>query len=69
VGVLEARGDGDLALEPLDADPRRQLGPQDLHHDLAAERDLLGHEDMAHASATEFALDAVGAAERRLKPC
>ena len=67
VRVLQ-RGDRlDLALEPLDADALRELGRQHLHHDLALESRLLGHEDLRHAAAAEFALDGVAAAQGRLE--
>ena len=40
-----------LPAEALGIDPGGQLGREDLDHHTAAERNLLGHEDAAHASA------------------
>jgi hypothetical protein len=38
----------DLALEPVDAHPRRHLRRRDLHDDRALEPHLLDEEDAAH---------------------
>ncbi len=65
---LLQRGDRpDLALEPLGAEPLREVGREHLHDDLALEPLLLGDEDAAHAAAAELALEAVGVAERLLE--
>ena len=44
VRLLERRGELDLALEALGADPLRELGRQDLHNDLSSEARFVGHE-------------------------
>ena len=65
---MRQRRDGlDLALEPLDADTLGEFRRQDLDHDLALEARLLGHKDLGHPSATEFALDDVAAGQGGLK--
>ena len=66
--VLQLRGELDLAAEAVDVETRAELGRQHLDDDLAAERRLLGDEHAAHPPAAELALEAVGAAERRLQP-
>ena len=66
--VLQAGGELDLALEPLDVDRGAHLGRQELDDDLPAEPDLLGQEDAAHAAATQLLQDAVVVADRGLKP-
>src|SRR5439155_20394146 len=63
VGVLERRGEADLALEEVGAQHRRHVGREDLEHHPAAERGLLGEEDAAHAAAEQLALDGVLRAE------
>ena len=45
-------------------DPSSELRGDDLDHDLAPERRLLGDEDARHAAAAELALDAVAVGER-----
>ncbi len=67
VGMLELGGEVDLAAEPLDAHPGRQLGQQYLDDDPALERRLQRQEDAGHPAAAELALDPVGIAERALK--
>jgi hypothetical protein len=57
--VLERRGEPDLALEPLGAHARGQLGRQDFHHHLPSEPHFLGEEHAAHAATAQLALDAV----------
>ena len=47
--------------------PGRQVGRQDLDHDLAGEGALRGDEHAAHPAALELALDGVGAADRRFQ--
>ena len=62
VGMLQLGGELDLALEPLGAHARGQLGRQHLHDDLAAQSHFLSEEYTAHAAAAELALDEVSAA-------
>ena len=57
----------DLALEPLGAEPLREVGREHFHDDLALEPLLVGDEDAAHPAAAELALEAVGVAERFLE--
>ena len=59
--MLQRCRDAHLAPEPLRAEPLAEVPTEDLDHDLAPERDLVGDEDAAHAAAAEFALDGVGA--------
>ena len=66
--MLQPGRELDLALEPLDVDRGAHLGRQDLDDDLAAEPDLLGEEDAAHAAAAQLLQDAVLVADRGLKP-
>jgi hypothetical protein len=51
VGVLERRGQVDLAAEAVDAQARGEVGRQDLDHHRPAEAGLLGHEYAAHGAA------------------
>ena len=67
VRMLQPRGEQDLALEAFERHLRRGLGREDLDHDLAAEGGLFGHEHARHATAAEFALDGVAAAQGRLE--
>jgi hypothetical protein len=67
VGVLEPRGEQDLAAEALGAEPRRQVGRQHLHDDLAAEGALFGHEHARHPAPAQLALQRVRIAERLLQ--
>ena len=66
--MLQAGGELDLALEPLDVDRGAHLGRQHLDDDLAAEPGLLGEEHAAHAAAAQLPQDAVLVADRGLKP-
>ena len=65
VGVLEGRGDLDLAEEPLAAEHGRQLGLEQLDGDGAAVLQVLGEEDDRHPAVAELPLDPVSIAERR----
>ncbi|CAA9292297.1 MAG: hypothetical protein AVDCRST_MAG11-198 [uncultured Gemmatimonadaceae bacterium] len=67
VRLLERRGQLDLPREALGVERRGQLGGEDLHHDVAAERLLARHEDARHARAAQLALQRVGRAEGRLE--
>ena len=64
VGLLQPRGELDLAVEALGADVGCELGGEDFDDDEAIEPDLAGEEDARHAAAAELALDGVGAADR-----
>ena len=61
--MLELGDDVDLAEEPLGAQRRGELGPQDLERDLAVVLEVVGEVDGGHAALAELALDAVAAAE------
>jgi hypothetical protein len=65
--VLELGRDLDLAAEPFVVHSRRELGGEDLHHDLPAERDVVRDEDAAHAAARQLALDGVTGREGGLQ--
>ena len=53
-------------LGAVHADAGGELGEQDLHHHLPAQRRLVRHEHARHAAAAELALDGVVIAERAL---
>jgi hypothetical protein len=59
VRVRQARGEGDLALEALDADRREQFGAENLHRHLPAVLSLLGQVDRCHPARPDLALDDV----------
>ena len=65
VGVLERRGDLDLAEEPLAAEDGRQLGLEQLDGDPPAVLQVLGEKDDRHPAVAELPLDPVSIAERR----
>jgi hypothetical protein len=68
VRVLKARRQADLAFEACGRQPGRQLGRQDLHHDVAPERLLARHEHARHPAAAELAPERVRGPEGRLQP-
>ena len=57
--VLELRADLDLAAEALVVHPRRELGREDLHHDLPLQRHVGGDEDARHPAAAQLAFELV----------
>jgi hypothetical protein len=63
VGVVEARGELDLAEEPLGADRSREIGTEDLEGDLAVVAEILGQEHDGHAALAELALEVVAAGQ------
>ena len=65
VGVLECRGDLDLAEEPLAAEDGRQLGLEQLDGDAPVVLQVLGEKDDRHPTAAKLSLDPVSIAERR----
>ena len=65
VGVLECRGDFDLAEEPLAAEDGRQLGFEQLDGDGSAVLQVLGEKDDRHPTVAKLPLDPVSIAERR----
>jgi hypothetical protein len=69
VRVVERRGDGDLAQEPLGPEDRGQFGPQHLHRDLAAVLQVIGEIDRGHAAAAQLALDGVAGAQSGGQAC
>jgi hypothetical protein len=60
--MLQAGGQLDLALEPVGADQRPQLGTQDLQRDGAFVPDIAREIDGSHPAAAELALDHVSVA-------
>jgi hypothetical protein len=64
VGMLQAGGELNLALEPFHVDRRPHLGRQELDDDLAAEADFLGEEHPTHAAAAQLLQDAVLVTDR-----
>ena len=56
--MVELRGHLDLALESFDAHLGGELGRQDLHDHLPAERGVDSGEYARHAGAWQFSLDA-----------
>jgi len=65
VRMLEARGGGDLLHEPLGAQDRRELRPQDLERHVPLVFEVLGEVDGGHPAFTEMALDAIAVGEGR----
>ncbi len=65
VRVLEVGGDADLVEEPLRADDGREVGPQDLHGDVALVAQVLAEIDRGHAALAQLPLDAVVLGEGR----
>jgi len=65
--LLELRHEFYLAREALDVERHRQLGHQDLDHDVAAEGLVTGDKHKRHPPATELALDGVIRAEGALE--
>jgi hypothetical protein len=63
VRVLEPRSDLDLAAEPLGAERRGNLGPQDLDRDLSAVLEILGEVHGRHATLAELPLDRIAVGE------
>jgi hypothetical protein len=53
--LLERRGELDLALEALGADPGRKLGRKHLDDDRSSEARLFGDEYARHPAATDLA--------------
>lgn len=67
VRLLEPRRHANLAREALVRHAGRELRREHFHHDLAAERALLGYEHARHSAAAELALELVGLTERALE--
>jgi len=67
VGMLEARGELDLAAEPLRIDPGGELGGEDLDDDAPMEPALLCDEDATHPTTAELSLEMVRVTERDLQ--
>ena len=67
VGLLQCGRRLDFPLEPLDADPLRQLRREHLHDDFSLQAMFFGDEHLRHAAATELALQRVAAAEGGLE--
>ena len=65
--MLEPCDERDLAFEPVDCDLPCHFRRQHLHDDLSAQRTLGCDEHAGHAATSEFALDGVPVAKRRLK--
>ena len=61
--VRQARGEGDLALKPLDADRRQKLGAEDLDRHLPAVLSLLGEVHGGHPARPDFAFDDISIGE------
>jgi hypothetical protein len=59
VGLLQRRGELDLALEPLSADPGRELGAEHFDHDPAAQTRFVSNEHARHPATAELSLDGV----------
>ena len=57
--MLEPGGEADLALEPLEAEPRGEAGVEDLEGHRAVVLEVAGQVDRGHAAASELALEAV----------
>jgi hypothetical protein len=64
---LELRGGPDFPEEPVAADGRAELGPEDLDGDLAAVPEVAGEVDRGHAALADQTLDLVAVAERGAK--
>ncbi len=65
VGVLERRGDLDLAEEPLAAQDGGQLGLQQLDGDVAVVLQVLREEDRRHPAFAKLPFDPVPVSQRR----
>jgi hypothetical protein len=63
VGVIERRGDPDLAGEPVGAEQRSELGPEDLDRHLAVMLEIVRQVDGRHPAPAELALEGVAAPE------
>ena len=57
--MLQPGGDADLALEPLRAERRGQLGMEHLERDRPVVPEVPGEPDGGHAAAAELALELV----------
>src|SRR6185295_12480788 len=57
----------DLGQEPLGADHRCELGPEDLHSHPTGVANVLGEVDGRHPARTDFALEAITVGEGRLE--
>ena len=68
VRLLEARGELDLAREPLRGEPGGEVGVQDLHHHVALQRYVAGEEDAAHAAAAQLTRQRVRGPKGGLQP-
>ena len=62
--MLEPGREPDLALEPLRAERRRELGMQDLERDQAVVLEVAREVDGGHPAAAELALEGVTVAKR-----
>jgi hypothetical protein len=67
VCVLQLRDELDFATEAIGADAGRGFARQDFDDDIAVEREIAGDEHARHPTAAEFAVDAIGVAERALE--
>jgi|GEM_PF-3076515 len=65
--MLQARGEGDLALEPFERDLAEHFVGQHFHHDATAERDFGGNEHARHAPAAQLLFEGVGVAQGALQ--
>ena len=63
IGVLQIRGDADLAEEAFDAEDGAELGAQDLERDVAGVLDVASEIDRGHAAAADFPLYGVAVGE------
>jgi hypothetical protein len=63
VGVVQAGGGVDLALEPLGAEGRGEVGVEDLEGDQPIVLEIAGEEDGGHAAPPELSLECVAAAQ------
>jgi hypothetical protein len=67
VGVLQGRGDFDLAEEPLAAEHGRQVGFEQLDGDASAVLQVLGEKDDCHPAVAKLPFDPISIAECRGK--
>ncbi len=65
--MLEAGGELDLALEPLGAERCGQLGMEQLQGDRPIMANIVGQVDGGHATAPQFALEAVAIGQTALE--
>ena len=63
VGMLKLGGELDLATEAVHAHAGGELGQEDLHHHLPAQRRLVGDEHARHATPTQLPFEEVGVAQ------